>query len=140
MLEATSKDQQRFDACQSKVNNVTSLSQLLVNGSNPCRYPEIVPKIKPTSILHNESTSPSLKNVISSKVLGLMIQVVSNIFTPPLFWIVGTLMRCKLQKLQIQDSLLLDLLLPNTTRTIHLGMLPQKDLFRQNFGKPCMWN
>jgi hypothetical protein len=67
MLVITSKDLQRFDVYQLTVNNMTSLFQSSVSGTNPYQWLPIVPTFKPSTIYNNISISLFLQNVTCSK-------------------------------------------------------------------------
>jgi hypothetical protein len=92
ILVITSKDLQRFDVYQLTVNNMTSLFQSSVSGTDPYQWSPIAPMFKPSTIRNNVSISLFLQNVTCSKTVGSMILNAFIKFIPTLSLIAGNQM------------------------------------------------
>ena len=91
-------------------------------------------------IQHNALTNLFLQSVTYSRIVGPMIPTVFVTSIPMSFWPAGNLMESISQIFLIHAFLWHILLLQNIMSTIRLGILPQRALFKQNFGRQCMWN
>ncbi len=95
---------------------------------------------KLNTIQHNALTNLFLQSVTYSKIVGPMIPTVFVTSIPMSFWIAGNLMESISQIFLIHAFSRRVLQLQNIMRTIRLGILPQRVLFKQNFGRQCVWN
>jgi hypothetical protein len=104
MLVITSKDLQRFNVYQLTVNNMTSLFQSSVSGTNQYQWLSIVPMFKPSTIPNNISISLFLQNVTCSKTVGSIILNAFIKFIATLSLIAGNQMIFTSQTFQTRSS------------------------------------
>ncbi len=81
-----------------------------------------------------------LRNVTCSKTVGPAILLAFIRYIQTSSSTVGNLIIFISQILKIRDFSQCILLHQNITKTIHLGRLPRRVLFKQNSGKLCMWS
>jgi hypothetical protein len=140
MLVLTSKVLQKLGACQLLVKNMTSLSQSSVSGTNRFLSLQIGVLFKQSTIHNNIFKSLFLRNVTCSKTVRPAILLAFIRYIQTSSSAVGNLMIFTSQIFKIRDFSQCSLLHQNITKTIHLGRLPRRVLFKQNSGKLCMWS